>query len=971
MAGSGGVAAGAIGGVGAASTVPFSVERAAFAQSVAVPPDVTGGERLRGRGGVVAALVDRFEGVDDGGRSLLLHGLGGSGKTSIAAEVARRLSAEGVDVWWVSAVDHARLVTGMHAVGHLVDAGAEELRTGHAAEAVWRRLNARTRPWLLVVDNADDPEVLDVTADGADGTGWAGGWIRPVLNRAGLVLVTSRRGGGRAQGGSRLRSVPVDMLDPDDGAQVLLDHTHGRGGDLAAARALAQRLGGLPLALTLAGSYLARSVDDLWVDDDAVTTFEEFHAALDQGRADLMGVDRPQDPVDGADSVVDEIWRMAVRLLEKRGLSLAGRFMRLLARFADAPLPYRDLLRQRALFDSPVFADLDREQAGALLHESANLSLLTLTTAAALDPTDPHVPVLRLHPLMRDAGHRYLDPVHGDDDYLTTASRLLVDSVAGEPDWSPQDHTKWNFWNLLAPHAFHLLTALARTDIDPVLVDRVAHTVDLATRHLFVRGLRTQAEAEYQAMLRTCRHVLGDEHERTLAARHGIALTIADKGDFAAAQSEYEAVLALRRRVLGEDHPGTLTTRHNLAGVLQDRGDFVTAQTELEAVLETQRRVLGEDHPGTLTTRHNLASVLQDRGDLAAAQSEYEAVLALQRRVLGEEHPDTLTARVNLAGVLQARGDFAAAQSEYEAVLALRRRVLGEDHPATFAARHNLAGVLRARGDFVTAQTELEAVLETQRRVLGEDHPEILAARHNLASVLQDRGDLAAAQSEYEAVLALRRRVLSEEHPDTLTARVNLAGVLQARGDFVTAQTELEAVLETQRRVLGEDHPATFAARHNLASVLRARGDFVTAQTELEAVLETQRRVLGEDHPDLLTARHNLASVLQARGDFVTAQSEYEAVLALRHRMLGEGHPDTLTTRHNLALVYAATGRYREADAAMRAVLTARQRVLGANHPATQATGQSLKALRNHAAKAGQTILWHGPGKRKKKGRKR
>ncbi len=883
LAGSGGVAAGMIGGIGAVPVVPFSVERAAFAQSVAVPPGVVSGGQLRGRSEIVEVVLDSFEGVDDGGRSLLLHGLGGSGKTSIAAEVGRRLSAKGVDVWWVSAVDHARLVAGMHAVGRLLGASADELLASDAAEAVWGRLNARTQPWLLVVDNADDPEVLDVTADGA---GWADGWIRPVLNRIGLVLVTSRHGGGRIQAGVRLRPVPVDMLDPADGAQVLLDHTQGRGGDLPAACALAERLGGLPLALTLAGSYLAQSVDDLWVDDDAVTTFQDFHAALDQGRTDLLSV-AAQDTASSAGPVVDGVWQMAVRLLEKRGLSLAGRFMRLLAQFAAAPLPYRGILRQRALFDSPVFASLDRDQAGSLLHESANLGLLTLTAAAALDPADAAVPVLRLHPLMRDAGHRYLDPAHDDDDYLTTAARLLVDSVAGEPDWSPQDHTRWNFWSLLAPHAFHLLAALARTDIDPMLVDRVAHAVDLAARHLYVRGLRGQAEAEYQAMLRTCSHVLGDEHERTLAARHGIALIISNKGDFATAQTEYQAVLDLQRRVLGEEHPNTLTTRGNLAGVLQAQGDLATAQTEFQAVLDTERRVLGEEHPDTLTARGSLAGVLQAQGDLATAQTEFQAVLDTERRVLGEEHPNTLT------------------------------------------ARGNLAGVLRDRGDLATAQTEFQAVLDLQRRVLGEEHPNTLNARGNLAGVLQRRGDLATAQSECQAVLDLRRRVLGDEHPETLIIRGNLAGVLQAQGDLATAQTEFQAVLDLQWRVLGEEHPGTLITRGNLAGVLQAQGDLATAQTEIQAVLDLQRRVLGEEHPN------------------------------------------TLTTRANLAIVYAHTGRYREADMAMRAVLAARQRILGANHPITRATRQDLKILRDNAARAKQPILWHGPGKRGKKGKKR
>src|SRR5262249_45945379 len=130
---------------------------------------------------------------------------------------------------------------------------------------------------------------------------------------------------------------------------------------------------------------------------------------------------------------IDGIWQLAVQLLERRKLPLAGPFMRLLAQFAGAPVPYQLMLKRDALTASPIFATLDSAQVRSLLQNTAFLGMIELTTAASTQVLpDSDLSVIHIHPLMRDASHRYRDPIHGDDAYVVLASRLLVEAVAGE-----------------------------------------------------------------------------------------------------------------------------------------------------------------------------------------------------------------------------------------------------------------------------------------------------------------------------------------------------------------------------------------------------------------------------------------------------------------------------------------------------------------------------------------------------------
>ena len=86
-----------------------------------------------------------------------------------------------------------------------------ELEHGDAADVIWQRLAGRQDPWLLVIDNADDPQVL---AGAGTCVAEGRGWLRPVVGQTGMVLVTSRDGSKESWGSwprrHRLQMLPAD-----------------------------------------------------------------------------------------------------------------------------------------------------------------------------------------------------------------------------------------------------------------------------------------------------------------------------------------------------------------------------------------------------------------------------------------------------------------------------------------------------------------------------------------------------------------------------------------------------------------------------------------------------------------------------------------------------------------------------------------------------------------------------------------
>jgi hypothetical protein len=262
--------------------------------------------------------------------------------------------------WWISAVDPDAVVAGMQALAVELGATFDQIRMGSSPDLVWRLLEACPEPWLLVVDNADDPPgVLTVPgAAVADGTGW----VRPVHNGRGMVLVTSRDGRSGSWGDPIppwLELVAVRPLDVEDAARVLVELA-GEADGPAEAELLAARLGGLPLALHLAGRYIgeATTVPAAFAGPEATRTFERYRQALDEGHHDELLGDADRAVSAWARSqvraVVGRTWELSLNLLADRGLPTTRPLLRLLSCLGPAPVACGLLLRPTVLSQSSL-----------------------------------------------------------------------------------------------------------------------------------------------------------------------------------------------------------------------------------------------------------------------------------------------------------------------------------------------------------------------------------------------------------------------------------------------------------------------------------------------------------------------------------------------------------------------------------------------------------------------------------------
>lgn len=669
---------------------PDSVRRAAVGRAPVV---------LRDRAEVLARLRESTA-RDRGGEVYVLHGMGGCGKTAVAYAFFQSATDEGGRIGlWVNASDRANLRSGMLAVAADRGAGDGELLAARnglrpAADLVWEHLDRSAEPWLLVLDNADDPAIL------RDGS-----WLR--TSPRGVVVVTTRRAAARWWPGAELQHIGV--LPRDDAARVLCDLAPDSG-TLEQAAGIADRLGRLPLALTLAGGFLSHQVIDPW-------TMDAYGRRLDEGEGVRL-IDQGADTLTGEDSrhLVGRTWQLTLDAFEARGLPEAAALLRLLARFAPEPLPLSLLNRQ--------------EIGGVLPRARSETALRALLDHSLTELVDVGVRCVRSHGVLLDsiAAATPADRLPALD---ATAVGLLDAAVPAIPDAGPYDPRL----RLLAPHAL----ALLRRVPDPsTTADALAVATRLSTA-LHRTGDYLSAWETARAAAALAERTLGTEHRLVLAARSRTGRALFRLGRYTEAEPLLRAVLAVQERLFGADDPDTLDSCHGLQLVLGNLGRLDEALSLLRRTVAGRRRSLGPAHPLTLRSRSGLLAVLsraelvtEDDGTLLSLPEECA-------RHLGAGHTVSLGVRLNHGWALYALGRFDAADDEVRLVAEEYRQRFGPDYPIALSARQLLARTRSALGHPDSGIELMTAVVARRERGLGSGHPFTVASRELLDALRSGR----------------------------------------------------------------------------------------------------------------------------------------------------------------------------------------------------------------------------------------
>lgn len=277
-------------------------------------------KNFAGREDLLSELRRRITGTVTAVLPHALQGMGGVGKTQLTIEYAHRYAGEYDVVWWIPADQETLVPSRLAALAPRLNlTGITPGRVDETARAVLDALR-RGEPydrWLLIFDNADQPEA-----------------IRSLMPHGpGHVLVTSRN--HRWQ--SWADAVEVDVFPRQESREFLTRRVPAVAA--AAADRLADELGDLPLALEQAGALMAETA--MPVETYLEELARESSKILEEGAPSDYSV-----PVAAA-------WGLSMARLREQ-MPYAMELLRRCAYFGPEPIPMDLINRSRYVLGPPL-----------------------------------------------------------------------------------------------------------------------------------------------------------------------------------------------------------------------------------------------------------------------------------------------------------------------------------------------------------------------------------------------------------------------------------------------------------------------------------------------------------------------------------------------------------------------------------------------------------------------------------------
>lgn len=680
----------------------------------------------------------------------------------LVVEYAYRAYEEGKyqAVFWIPASAQADLAAGYLAIAQALKLPEREGQDQEVIIEAIKRWLVINSGWLLILDNVEDPGVLQA-------------FLPHAAACAGHVLLTTRQ---QAVGTIATGVLEVEPLDIAEGVMFVLRRAKKLALEApleqaeaelrASAQALFQDLDGLPLALDQAGAYIEETGCSL---ADYLARYQASRAFLLQRRG---GTSQP----------------------EMHPHSVAVTFLLSLEKIEETHRAAADLLRLCAfLAPDAIPEELFRRGASALpgLLQSYVANLVAFDEAIAIIRRYSLIQRLTRHQAL--GIHRLVQAVI-QDDLDERGLRMVWEAravavVAAVFAQANHETVLTTAYEPYLPHALVCANLIQQRHITDA---GAGHLLFLLGFYLTRHARYEQAKALCQEAVRIYQRMLGPVHPEIAANLTNLAQVYLERRWYPKAQALFEQALSILVRVYPPHPHGIAMTLLNLSRCLWFQGHLASAEQYMCQALPLLKQTAGPQSQAYADGLTHLATVYRDQRKYAQARTLYEQAQQIYERVLPAGDfilGHCLEARATNE---MLRSDYPLAETLYQQARAIFEAAVGNTHPDVAGCLCRLADLSLRREQLGQAEELATQALAIYEHSLGPEYFEINQPLQSLAEIAFLRGDRARAEALYQRAIAVIEHSEQPEHPDLLPALYHYAVLLMRNGAIVEARSLIE-----------------------------------------------------------------------------------------------------------------------------------------------------------------------------------
>ncbi|KAL8880635.1 MAG: hypothetical protein Q9198_001994 [Flavoplaca austrocitrina] len=832
--------------------------------------DTTVSSIYTGRKGYLDGLKQAFDsshGLSEHGpthKRFVVCGLGGAGKTQFCCKFA---SDNKQRFWGVFTVDASSLGNAQQSFVAIAKACGTD--PNERAAKSW--LSSSDRPWLLLIDKADDTN-LDIESYFPDG-------------EYGLTLITTRNPTVKMHGTIGQRFYHFDKLDDDEANELLLraaDNQEPRTPTLMQlASAITTRLGALPLALIHAGNAIKANYCKL----STYIPYYELSWQLIRQSQNKAGHDEDDAEYTKVYASYEIVFR-GLEAIKSQRYSDAVQLLKLFSFLHYEHIPFEFLTG--AVKHPSIQREFDTQASESLKEEEEKLVSFAWQPSLWLKHLQSTFDTFKMKQF------KIQNPV-----ILPT---FLLDAELSNSSYD---------FNVRLREALYLLVQLSlvtyHENSDSYSMHPLVHTWVRERPQMTIQIQAVWCEAALHTLSRC---VLLPPLNESVDPRGNLARKllphVVSVGKY---QENIEREFENNRKTRNSPWPA-LQSRlipwralflAKCALVYSESGYFVEAENCLRTVMKFNRGFLGQNHPRTERVTLAVSDCLWQQCRVNEAANIHEQLFQANFRTLGPDHPRTLNLMAKLGESRRQQGRLAESiELLTKAMAGMKIQLPGKD-PVTYHALEQLGSTLRTCFRFEDAKEHQEQAVAGMKLCLGENNLRTLIAMEELAITYKELGTLHTDSNQELGrqfleiahnlamfIVEQRKQQLGDKQPHTWMAQGTLGRIKAAMGDVDEAERIFSDLSPVATRHLGGSHLGVLSHKNRHSRILIQQKRYNEAEIILLDITRPERyrtASFKSDHPDRWEALWTLVECFQKQGkigrSLATCKELLEAVRAI------------------------------------------------------------------------------------------
>jgi len=726
--------------------------------------------------GRVNLLKDLNARLSNGSTAVTANGLGGVGKSQLAIEFAYINSFRYDFAGWIRSENNDELMNDYTELAKKAfNVTDDEMQNKPAvAEAFRNYLNTCPHRWLIIFDNATEPEAIQ-------------SYLPQSKNHH--VIITSRW----SKWSRHCGQLDVDVWKPEESLEFLEKTLGGAGRGFYGE--LAKRLGDLPLALEQAAAFL----------EDNEADIEGYLNELTNRGLKVLEEGKPLDKY--YKETIRTTWKISFTKVSKEDKA-AEQLLNLIAYMQPDAIPLEIFSHGGKHLPDPLKSKTQNntqfsKTAGLLIKYSLVKKNVSLNT-------------LSIHRMVQEVIQEMLADVKDEKQWIEAGIKAVNECFPFDLD----NTHEWPKGNRLSPCGLELCGHAEKSELWLEEAGRLLNQVGAYNK---VRAQFDDALSILKRALAVLEKTYGSDHPNIATCLSNVGGVLSVKGDYDGALMNNRRALAIDEKYYGPDDPNVARDLNNIGLVLKDKGEHNEALKYYRRALEIFGKAYNPDHPKVAISLNNIGQALHEKRDYDGALINFHHALAINEKTLGSDHPGIAININNIGAVLHDLGDYDGALNKYNHALEIDEKTYGPDHPDVAIDLNNIGMVLDAKGDYDGALKNFNRALEIDKKTYGPDHPDVAIDLNNIGGALHAKGDYDGALNKYNHALEIDEKTYGPDHPNVAIRLSNIGLVLKDKGDYDGARVNYERAYGIMRKVFGENHPSTITVKRNLDLLARLR----------------------------------------------------------------------------------------------------------------------------------------------------